>query len=74
MFEFDRDAVEALLTDNDAFRRLFKKHATLKSRIDDANHRTSPMDEMLLESLKKEKLLLKDQMAAIIRDYRQDGR
>ncbi|MCC6201936.1 MAG: DUF465 domain-containing protein [Gammaproteobacteria bacterium] len=74
MFEFDQEVVDALLTDNDNFRRLYKKHASLKSRIDDANQRTNPMDEMALEKLKKEKLLLKDQMAALIREYRQDSR
>lgn len=71
MFEFDQDAVEALLSDNVAFRRLYEKHASLKSQVRDANLRTLPMDDATLEHLKKEKLLVKDRMAAIIREYRQ---
>ncbi len=71
MFEFDQDAVEILLTDNEAFRRLYDKHASLKSQVRDANLGATPMDDMTLENLKKEKLMIKDQMAAIIREYRQ---
>ena len=71
MFEFDQDAVEVLLSDNSAFRRLFEKHSSLKTQVRDANLGAVPMDDATLEELKKEKLLVKDRMAAIIREYRQ---
>ena len=70
MFEFDQDIVENLLTDNQDFRRLYEKHGELKQRVRDANLGADPVDELALETMKKEKLLLKDRMAAIIEDYR----
>lgn len=70
MFEFDQDAVDALLVESAQFRRLYDKHALLKSRISDGNRRQVSIDQLDLESLKKARLQLKDQMAGMIRDYR----
>jgi len=70
MFEFDQEIVNALLTENADFKRLYEKHGKLKQRVQDANERTQPMDDTELENLKKEKLMLKDRMASIINDYR----
>jgi hypothetical protein len=70
MFEYDQDIVENLLTDNQDFRRMYEKHGQLKQRVRDANLGTEAVDELSLETMKKEKLLLKDRMAAIIEDYR----
>ncbi|MBT8446505.1 MAG: DUF465 domain-containing protein [Gammaproteobacteria bacterium] len=69
MFEDEKEAVEALRVRNDTFRRLYEKYATLKSRVRDANLGAVAMDDATLENLKKEKLLLKDRMAAMIRDF-----
>jgi hypothetical protein len=41
---------------------LESKHAALHALIDEEEHRTHP-DERLLQSLKKEKLRLKDELA-----------
>ncbi len=71
MFEFDQDAVDALLTDNAKFRRLYDKYGTLKTQVHDAHAKQVVMDDLKLESLKKEKLQLKDLMAVMIKDYRQ---
>ncbi len=71
MFEFDKDIVNSLLTDNDDFKRLYEKHGELKQKVKDANLGTNPVDDYALETMKKEKLLLKDRMAAIIEEYRQ---
>jgi uncharacterized protein YdcH (DUF465 family) len=70
MFEHEKIIVDTLLTENNDFKRLYSKHHVLNSKVDDANHGSTPLDEYALENLKKEKLLLKDQMAGIIRDYR----
>ena len=69
MFEDEKEAVEALRVRNDTFRRLYEKHSTLKSRVRDANLGAVAMDDATLENLKKEKLLLKDRMAEMIRDF-----
>lgn len=70
MFEFDQDAVDALLVDSAQFRRLYDKYALLKSRISDGNRRQVSIDQLALEGLKKTKLQLKDRMAGMIREYR----
>jgi uncharacterized protein YdcH (DUF465 family) len=70
MFEFDQDAVDALLTGSDDFRRIYDKHCALKSQVQEANAGAVAIDRFALEELKKEKLMLKDQMAVMIKDYR----
>jgi uncharacterized protein YdcH (DUF465 family) len=71
MFEFDQEAVDALLVDSAQFRRLYDKYSALKSRINGCNAKEVTLDPSSLETLKKEKLLLKDRMAAMIRDFKQ---
>jgi len=70
MFEYENDIVQNLLDENDDFKRLFNKHDQLKRRVKQANTGVEPVDDFSLENMKKEKLLLKDRMAAIIEDYR----
>ncbi|MBI2800035.1 MAG: DUF465 domain-containing protein [Gammaproteobacteria bacterium] len=71
MFEFDQDAVDALLLDSAKFRRLYDKYSTLKTKVHDANAKQVVMNQLDLELLKKEKLHLKDRMADLIKGYRQ---
>lgn len=70
MFEFDQNIVDSLLSENNDFKRLYEKHGELKRRVKEANIGTAPIDHFDLENMKKEKLMLKDQMAAMIEDYR----
>ena len=70
MFEYDEEIVGALLEDSVEFKRLYDKHSRLKQEVKSANAGDMPIEDMELEGLKKEKLLLKDQMAQIIEDYR----
>lgn len=70
MFEHEQNIVNSLLEENDNFKRLYDKHGDLKQRVKDANLGTVPLDNIALENMKKEKLLLKDQMAHMIEDYR----
>lgn len=69
MFEYDQQIVDALLSENADFKRLYEKHVELKQRVHEANA-TNGVDDYSLENMKKEKLLLKDRMAAMIQDYR----
>ncbi|MFQ5661201.1 MAG: DUF465 domain-containing protein [Gammaproteobacteria bacterium] len=71
MFEFEQDIVDSLLNEDNDFKRLYEKHIELKRRVKEANQSTNLQDRYSLEKLKKEKLLLKDRMAAKIADYRQ---
>ncbi len=70
MFEFEKEIVDNLLKENDDFRRMYNKHDQLNRKVDNANHRPVSIDEFSLETLKKEKLLLKDRMAALIDSHR----
>ncbi|MDP6733796.1 MAG: DUF465 domain-containing protein [Gammaproteobacteria bacterium] len=69
MFENEQEIVEALLLENDQFKQLYEKHTNLKTKVRDANEGILPLDDYSLENLKKEKLLLKDKMAHILRTY-----
>ena len=70
MFEYDQDIVEHLLNDNQNFQELYKQHTELKTKVRDAEIGVHPVDDYTLGTLKKEKLLAKDRMAAIIENYR----
>ena len=70
MFEYDQEIVDALLSENDDFKRMFEKHGELKEKVKEANLGTNPIDDFTLENMKKEKLMLKDRMAAMIETYR----
>ncbi len=72
MFEFDEEIVEALLKESVDFKRLYDKHMNLNRDVDSANTGDTPIEDMELEGMKKEKLYLKDQMAQIIENYRKD--
>ncbi len=71
MFEYDQDIVDSLLNENEGFKRLYNKHGELKQRVKEANLTTEAIEGYSLESLKKEKLFLKDKMAAMINQYRE---
>ncbi len=70
MFEYDLDIVETLLNDDQTFKKLYRKHNELKEKVRDAELGVLPLDDLTLGTMKKEKLLAKDRMAAIIEDYR----
>ena len=70
MFEYDQDVVQVLLEENSDFKRMYDKHHQLKEEVHKAEHGEIPMTDFALENLKKEKLLLKDKMAALIYQYR----
>ncbi len=69
MFEFEQATVEALLDNDDQFRRLYDKHRDLNTRVDAVNAGNARMEHFELETLKKEKLMLRDRMQAMIYAY-----
>ncbi len=72
MFEYDQDIVTSLLNDNAQFQQLFKQHNDLKEKVRNAELGVLPVDDITLGMMKKEKLLAKDKMAAMIEQYRRE--
>ncbi|MDX1528027.1 MAG: YdcH family protein [Gammaproteobacteria bacterium] len=72
MFEYDQDIVNSLLNDNAQFQQLFKQHNDLKEKVRNAELGVLPVDDITLGTMKKEKLLAKDKMAAMIEQYRRE--
>ncbi len=69
MFEYDQNIVDSLLHESQGFSRLHTKHTDLNTKIDLANEGKNAIDDLSLEQLKKQKLLIKDQMAMMIKNY-----
>lgn len=72
MFEYDQAIVDTLLTDNQRFQELYKQHHELKEKVKNAELGVLPMDDATLGTMKREKLLAKDKMAAMIEEYRRE--
>lgn len=67
MFPEYRDLITQLKTSDTHFTRLFDKHNTLDQRIKNMESRLEAATAEDIEVLKKEKLLLKDQLFAILK-------
>ncbi len=65
-----RDEIHELKQENAHFARIFEKHNDLDDKITKAENGDIPMTDMEIETLKKEKLLLKDEAYKMIMDYR----
>ena len=72
MFEYDQEIVETLLKDNEQFQALYREYDELKTKVRDAEAGVLPLDDFSLGTMKKEKLLAKDKMAALIEQYRRE--
>ncbi len=62
-----------LLDESEVFRGLAEEHAGFESRLDELTSKYLPTEQERIEEtqIKKHKLILKDQMAALIRNYRE---
>jgi uncharacterized protein YdcH (DUF465 family) len=69
MFEYDQEVVDELLATDATFRKLHEEHHQLKVKVHDAEIGDLPLDDFTITQMKKQKLLLKDKMAAIIASY-----
>lgn len=67
MFPEYRDLISKLKTSDHHFARLFDKHNELDQRIQNMQSGIEPASHEQIETLKKEKLLLKDQLYDILR-------
>jgi uncharacterized protein len=67
MFPEYRDLISKLKTTDHHFTRLFDKHNELDQQIKNMENHISPGTEAEIETLKKEKLHLKDQLYAILK-------
>ncbi len=65
-----RDEIHELKQENAHFAKIFEKHNELDDKIAKAENGDIPMTDMEIETLKKEKLLLKDEAYKMIMDYR----
>jgi uncharacterized protein YdcH (DUF465 family) len=66
MFEHEQAIVNELLNDNPAFRRIYEKHSQLNAKVDRATTGEAPIEHFELETMKKEKLMLRDKLQAMI--------
>jgi len=67
-----RDEIHELKQQNAHFAKIFEKHNELDKKIEDAEAGRVPMADLELETLKKEKLLLKDEAYKMILDYKKN--
>ena len=65
-----RDEISELKQSNKHFNRIFNKHNELDDKIKDAEHGRIGMSDMEIETMKKQKLLLKDEMYKMILEYK----
>ncbi len=72
MFEYDQAIVDTLLHDNQRFQELYNQHHKLKEKVKDAEVGVVALDDTTLGTMKREKLLAKDRMAAMIEEYRRE--
>ncbi len=65
---------ERLLTSNEEFRRLAAEHQSYSDRLDRliSRHHLSEDEKLQETMLKKKKLMLKDQMYAMLQRYRKE--
>ncbi|MEJ2313792.1 MAG: DUF465 domain-containing protein [Nitrospirota bacterium] len=71
----ENDIVKILSTENEEYRKLGEEHKTLEQLLEEFNGRIylTPDEEMERKRIQKLKLLKKDRMAAIIRDFKARG-
>ncbi|WNC88127.1 YdcH family protein [Paraburkholderia sp. FT54] len=67
MFPEYRDLISRLKTEDAHFSRLFELHNELDHRIHNMETNVTPADNVTIETLKKKKLLLKDQLYGVLR-------
>ncbi len=65
-----RDEIHDLKQQNAHFAKIFEKHNELDQKAKDADEGRLYLSDMELETIKKEKLLLKDEALKMILEYR----
>ena len=67
-----RDIISKLKQENAHFAKIFEKHNELDDKIAEVDAGREHMDQIELETLKKEKLKLKDEAYAMILEYKKE--
>jgi len=65
-----RAEITELKQSNAHFTNIFEKHNRLDQDVQDAEHGRVGMSDMEIEKMKKQKLMLKDEMLKMILDYK----
>ena len=73
MTQSDDSLKRQLIASDDAFRKLYEQHQALEKRLAGLQEQTllSEEDELEEKQLKRQKLMLKDQMEMILRSHRE---
>ena len=67
-----KEEIHALKMSNAHFAKIFNQHNDLDKQVEHAERGDTPMTDIALENLKKEKLLLKDEAYKMIMDYKRN--
>ena len=70
MSESDESIIQELLAQSEDFKLLYKRHVELDNKVNKAGSGTLALAEATLNSMKREKLQIKDRIAAMVADYR----
>ena len=65
-----KEEIHELKMNNAHFAKVFEKHNAIDQKVEDAEANRVILTEVELETLKKEKLLLKDEAYKMIMDYK----
>jgi uncharacterized protein YdcH (DUF465 family) len=66
MFEHRKDLLETMKEESEEFLRVYNRHQELDKRVMAAEVGTAPIEDLALNTLKKEKLWAKDQLARMM--------
>ena len=67
-----RDIISDIKVSNAHFAKIFEKHNNLDQQIKNIEEGREHMEQLALESMKKEKLKLKDEAYAMIMEYKKE--
>lgn len=70
MLQEYREEITELKQENAHFAKIFEKHNELDQKVTDADEGRTHLSDMEIETMKKEKLMLKDQALKMIQEYR----
>lgn len=70
MLQEYRNEITELKTTNAHFAKIFERHNELDQQAKDADEGRAHLSDLELESIKKEKLLLKDEALKLILEYK----
>lgn len=72
----DTEVLEILKRESDEYKKLYEEHKQLEESLADLNRNKylAPEEELERKRIQKQKLIKKDRMAQLIREYKQKQR